>query len=594
MEYSLNWDLTCFFEKSNFELEMKQLASRIAALREPEDMEAMPKLLSTLQEIDLLLGECDAFIICLQSQNVADEQAQRWRAEFIALEATFQRFNNLFDAKLVQLDQAAFERLVKIPELSELSFILGERRQRAAKKLSLEYENLITDLSIDGYHSWGEFYPSLVSEVKIPFKQELLSFGQAENRMTDPDRNVREEIFFGLENVWKQKGPLFAQILNHIAGFRLQVYAQRGWDSPLQEPLFENRMSAETLQAMWQAVEKHKKPLVAFLQAKAKYLKLKQLAWYDIEAPLFEGESEMFSYDQGAQLIIDRFTAFHPKMGAFAKQAFLEKWIEAEDRPGKRPGGFCIQFPQSRQSRIFMTYSGTMVNLSTLAHELGHAYHTAMIEDLPRFAQHYRMNVAETASTFAEQIISDAFLQQAKTKEQKLNILADRIERSTIFLMNIHARFLFEKQFYELRKKQFLSAEELCQLMKQAQEQAFCHELSVLHPYFWAAKLHFYFTGVPFYNFPYTFGYLFSLGLYARSKKQGPSFAKSYDALLKDSGKMTVEDLAKKHLDVDLTKPHFWNEAAALAVSDVDLFLKLAADDCFDVSGLREHINTMD
>lgn len=579
MHNALRWDLNCFFSggshSKDFVGELRRLSTEIDALKGLNDSKNISVLLKALQVIDLSLGECDAFILCQQAQDAGDERANQLRAEFAALEAKFQMFNNAFDAGLAKMDASMFSALLQDPALSGIGFNLDERRLRATQKLSLEKENLITDLSVDGYHGWGELYPSLVSDVTVKLEGESLSFGQAENRLTNPKRKVREEIFHGLEKAWKQKEALFAAVLNHIAGFRLKVYSQRGWHNPLQEPLFENRMCSETLNAMWQAVEDHKKPLTVFLQAKAKLLKLDKLAWYDIEAPLIETESESISYEKGISLIIEQFTAFHPRMGAFASKTYSENWIEAEDRPGKRPGGFCVQFPKSRQSRIFMTYSGTSVNLSTLAHELGHAYHTAMVEDLPRFAQHYRMNVAETASTFAEQIISDALLQQAKTKEEKLSILSDRIERSIVFMMNIHARFLFETQFYEQRKKTFLSAEELCQLMLKSQRQAFCNELSVWHPYFWAAKLHFYFTDVPFYNFPYTFGYLFSMGLYAQGKKKGSSFALSYDALLKETGMMTVEDLARKHLGIDLTKPDFWNEAAALAVADVDLFLKL-------------------
>ncbi|MBI2812073.1 MAG: oligoendopeptidase, partial [Candidatus Melainabacteria bacterium] len=250
-------------------------------------------------------------------------------------------------------------------------------------------------------------------------------------------------------------------------------------------------------------------------------------------------------------------------------------WIEGEDRAGKRPGGFCVAFPKSRQSRIFMTYSGSLINLSTLAHELGHAYHNAMVERLPSFAQHYRMNVAETASTFAEQIVSDAFLRACKTRQEKIKILFDRVERSLMFFMNIQARFIFETQFYEQRKKGFLSAEELCKLMQAAQEKAFGNALGVWHPYFWASKLHFYFTGAPFYNFPYTFGYLFSLGIYEISKKKGPAFADQYDALLRESGMMSSEDLAKKHLGVDLTQPDFWQQAASGVLNDIDELNKL-------------------
>ncbi len=586
MNYPEKWDLDCFFSGGSrsepLHEEFEQLKIGIGSLESLKNSKSFLELVEKMQEIDAALRQCDAFILCLQSQNMGDDLANQLRAEFCVLEAKFQLFNNRFDDFLAKLDDASFHVHAVDPKLAEIRFVLEERRTRARLKLAVEKENLITELSVDGYHGWGELYPLLVGEIKIPFesegKKQELSFGQAENKMAHPDRKVREEIFSRLETAWKGKGALFAQVLNHIAGFRLQVYAQRGWSDPLQEPLFENRMSKETLLSMWSAVNEFKKPLLSFMQAKAALLGVEKLAWYDIEAPLFEGETESISYEVGAEMIIDRFEKFHPRMGRFAHRACTEKWIEAEDRPRKRPGGYCVSFPKSRQSRIFMTYSGTMVNVSTLAHELGHAYHTEMIDDLPSFAQHYRMNVAETASTFAEQIISDALLRGAKTRNEKLKILSDRIQRSVVFMMNIHARYLFETSFYEKRKAKFLSSDDLCSLMQQAQEKAYCGALAEWHPYFWAAKLHFYFTGVPFYNFPYTFGYLFSLGIYNRAKSQGSSFAKNYDALLRESGMMHVEDLAKKHLEIDLTKPDFWREACSAAVSDVDEFVKLVKE----------------
>lgn len=577
-ELSEQWNLDCFFSggshSKELAQEMQRIEKEILELSQLIGSKEIAILLDKMQEIDLALRELDAMIVCLQSQNVLDERANQLRAEFSVIEARYQVFNNEFDRQLTQLDPKTLSNDLK---LADIRFILEERLERANQKLPSDSENLITQLSIDGYHGWGDLYPTLVSEIKISIEgeEQPLSFGQAENKLCHSDRNLRQSVFFALEQSWKEKKSIFAQVLNHLSGFRLQTYALRKWNSPLQEPLFENRMQEETLGAMWVAVEQQKKPLLTFLEAKAKLLGLEKLAWYDVEAPLFEGQDRVIPYEKGASMIIDHFSKFHPRMGEFARRACTEKWIEAADRAEKRPGGYCIAFPKAKQSRIFMTYSGTMVNLSTLAHELGHAYHNAMVEDLPSFAQHYRMNVAETASTFAEQIISDALLQECKTREEKLKILADRIQRSVIFMMNIHARFLFEKQFYERRKTNFLSPEELCSLMQQSQETAYCNALSVWCPYFWASKLHFYFTTIPFYNFPYTFGYLFSLGLYSLAKKEGKSFAAKYDALLKDTGMMTVENLAQKYLGVDLTKPTFWQEAAVMATSDIEHFLKL-------------------
>lgn len=258
-----------------------------------------------------------------------------------------------------------------------------------------------------------------------------------------------------------------------------------------------------------------------------------------------------------------------------AETAFEHNWIEAEDRSGKRPGGFCTSFPISGLSRIFMTYSGTPGNVSTLAHELGHAYHGALVKELPALAQEYAMNVAETASTFAEAIVGDALLQRAQNDEEKLALLDDRLQRAVAFCMNIRARFLFETRFYDRRASGMLEAEELSELMVAAQKEAFGDALGSWHPHFWASKLHFYLTDVPFYNFPYTFGYLFSAGLVAVAERDGASFSKRYDELLRDTGVMTVEQLASHHLGVALDQSQFWKDAVARVVADVELFTEL-------------------
>jgi oligoendopeptidase F len=197
------------------------------------------------------------------------------------------------------------------------------------------------------------------------------------------------------------------------------------------------------------------------------------------------------------------------------------------------------------------------------------------MDELPELNQNYAMNVAETASTLAELIVSDALVEAAPSEQEKLALLEDKIQRSVAFFMNIHARFLFETRFYEQRKSGIVGAKQLCELMAEAQKEAYCGVLAEMHPHFWASKLHFYITDVPFYNFPYTFGYMFSSGIYAHAQKSGGNFAKEYDELLRDTGRMTVEDLASKHLGSDLTKPDFWRGAAELAVKDIELFLNM-------------------
>ncbi|WP_435367720.1 M3 family oligoendopeptidase [Mesobacillus subterraneus] len=586
--YSEVWDLEVFFqggsESPEFASHLQSAQEAISSFKKevgnwnPNDQVSEGNRLASLVEMfdgaAKKVRQAGAFVSCLQAQDTEDKKAGQLRAAVTELSASLQTALTVFDQKLAGFSTEVWDELLQSGLLNELRFVLTERRERAAERLSEQEESAINALSVDGYHGWGQMYDLLVSSTKINYKEGSLSVGQAANKLSDADRNVRKEIFTEWEKAWGEKEDFYSKTLNHLAGFRLNVYKLRGWEDVLKEPLDINRMQKETLDAMWQVISENKEPFVQFLNRKAKLLGLEKLSWFDLDAPIGTAESKM-SYQQGADFIVDNFGQFGKEMADFAKMAFENKWIEAEDRPGKAPGGFHTFFPESSQSRIFMTYSGTPSNVSTLAHELGHGFHTYAMRDLHLLNRNYAMNVAETASTFAEMIVSDASLKNSKSKEEKLSLLEDKIQRSVALLMNIHARFLFETKFYEKRKQGLVNAETLNELMKDAQTEAYGGALEEYHPLFWASKLHFYITGVPFYNFPYTFGYLFSLGIYAMAQEEGQGYEEKYIALLKDSASMTVEELAQKHLNVDLTKRDFWEKAVRMCVEDVEEFLAL-------------------
>jgi oligoendopeptidase F len=260
--------------------------------------------------------------------------------------------------------------------------------------------------------------------------------------------------------------------------------------------------------------------------------------------------------------------------------ALEKKWIEAEDRSGKADGGFCIGMNLIDQSRIFMTYGDDFGSMTTLAHELGHAYHQWVLKDKPYLSTSYPMGLAESASIFNELLVTDAALKEVDDDKQKLMLLDQILQQPFILFCNIYARFLFDSSFYKERANGVVSRERLDELMLKAQKEAFGNILDPQeghHPLFWASKLHFYITEMPFYNFPYTIGYLFAGGIYDRAVKEGSSFAPKYRSLLEDTGRMTLEDVAAKHLGLDLTKPDFWTEAVQRSVVHVDEFVKLAA-----------------
>ncbi|WNQ12588.1 M3 family oligoendopeptidase [Paenibacillus aurantius] len=593
MKQPLNptWELDSIFEGGSgspaFASFLDEIAEETAAfsgrldqaeeLPEERRAEKIPALLGSLQTILKKLREAESFAGCLAAENQSDRRAVQLGGRIKGLSAAYQSALTRFDRLLTGLPEEAFRRLLEQPPASGVAFSLEERRALAKEKLPPEQESLVNDLAVDGYHGWGDLYDTTVSRMRIPYEDNgqtvELSAGQMYNKLHTPDREKRKQLFRQWEASWEEQADFCADALNHLAGFRLALYRNRGWDSVLKEPLAINRMSEKTLDAMWGAIARSKPVLVEYLQRKAKLLGTETLDWHDVEAPI-GGSGREYSYDEGAALIVEQFRRFSPKMADFAELAFEKRWIEAEDRPGKRPGGFCTSFPVSGETRIFMTFGGTASNVSTLAHELGHAYHQYVMDDLPALAQEYAMNVAETASTFAEMIVSDAAIRQAG-EEEKLGLLEDKIQRTVAFFLNIHARLLFETRFYEERRKGLVGTERLNELMVEAQKEAFSGALGEYHPHFWAAKLHFYATDVPFYNFPYTFGYLFSAGLYAQAVKEGEGFEDRYIALLRDTASMTVEELAKKHLGVDLEQPDFWDRAVGLCVEDIHQFLEM-------------------
>ncbi|MGL4521060.1 MAG: M3 family oligoendopeptidase [Bacilli bacterium] len=541
-----------------------------------EDIERLHSYVTIVEELYNQFSNIGPFFSCLQAQNTKDTQAIQLSSSFSKNYAELTKIQTALQQLLSPIEQTLWEEFMSTPELKEISFVLSEMRDKAKDLLSYNEESLMAMLSVDGFHSWGEMYDTVVGSITIEHDGESLSVGQAFNLLSHQDAAVRKEVYEKWSKAWTGNQEHFARILNSLAGYRLAVYKLRGWEL-MKEPLSVNRMQEKTLDAMWEAAEESRPALQKFLKRKAERMGLEKLAWHDLNAPVGDIDEKM-PYEEGVDFIVTQFKKYGEKLASFTERAVSERWIEVEDRPGKRPGGFCTDFSNPKESRIFMTYSGTMDNVSTLAHELGHAFHNEAVAELHSFNTHYSMNVAETASTFAEAVVIDGAIEEASSKERKIALLETKLQSSVAYFMNIHARYLFERRFYEERSKGYVSAERLTELMKGALVETHGDSLATYEDFFWASKLHFYITGVPFYNFPYTFGYMFSQGIYALAKKEGPTFEEKYIGLLRDTARMNVEELAQTHLNVDVTEKDFWLNAVRLLEADVEEYLALTAN----------------
>lgn len=523
------------------------------------------------------LTHAGSYIHCLASEDTSNTAALQLLARIDQMRGQVDMLFTKLSSHMAQQPDDEWAALLQVDALAPIAFGLDETRDEARRKLAVEFESLIDELSVNGYHAWNRVYDQTAAraiefegEKKTPYQLQITFTSHAE-------RAMRQKAFDTFETAWADRAEVCAQALNYQAGFRLSLYNRRGWDSILTEPLFNNRLTQATVDAMWQAIEAGSSKLGDYFAAKARLLGVDKLTWYDLGAPL--GSNDLtYTFAEAGDFVVNSINAVDPAIAEFCRHAIDQQWIEAEDRSGKRAGAYCTGLPLLKESRIFMTFNGSYDTLSTLAHELGHGYHNWAMRQLPYGARFYGMAVAETASTMNEAIVLDASLKAAASQHVRLNLLNEKLSTAVSFLMNIYCRYLFELSFFEARRERFVNVAELNELMLAAQKRAHHNLLADdgYHPLFWASKLHFYITRAPFYNFPYTFGYLFSLGVYDYALKQGNDFSAQYAALLRDTGSMTTEALAQKHLGVDLTQPAFWQAAVDRALADVDDFVALS------------------
>ncbi|MDP3058796.1 MAG: M3 family metallopeptidase, partial [bacterium] len=425
-DLSPNWNLEVIFpggsESPEFAHYLELLAKDIEGLHRDllspiVGVEKWVEVIGRTQKIANKQRQAGAFISCLTAQNVKDEKARVLGNKTRQLNAAYSSVLTQLDKYILETSDLDWNELLKQDTLAPLTFNLNERRRRAKDKMSAELETLVNDLSVEGYHGWSALYDTITGRMTIPIEENgktvHLSTGQAANRLQSPDRAVREHVMQRWEEAWAKEADLCTLALNSLAGYRLSLYRHRGWDDVLFEPSDYNRMSQDTLHTMWSSITANKGRLVEFLNRKKKMLNIESLNWHDVSAPIGEVGGTV-SFSEAAKFIVNQFAKISPKMADFTKKVFENGWVEAEDRPGKRAGAFCTSFPEIEQSRVFMTFAGTMGNVTTLAHELGHAYHQGVMNDVPPMAQQYAMNVAETASTFAEMLVADAALQGAK------------------------------------------------------------------------------------------------------------------------------------------------------------------------------------
>lgn len=575
------WDLSPIFPSLDspefvqaFAVLLNDLDS-LDGLLNPAPVDADPR--ATLEEVVVRLNGVlerqdvmTAYLYGHITTNSRDDLAQSRFSELQARSVSAEKVLTRLDAWLAEQDVESL--IADSPVAAEHAYYLRRAVQRAAHLMSPAEEALAAELGPSAGSAWGRLHSNVSSQIMVELDGEhgceRLPMSEVRNLAHHADRGVRERAWRAELDAWRENALPLAAALNGVKGEVVTLARKRRWEGPLDEAVFANAIDHEILDALISEARASFPDFRRYFKLKAEALGTSALAWYDLFAPMGAPE-RVWTWPQATAFIAERFDAFSPRMGGLARRAVAENWIDAEPRAGKAGGAYCM-WVGGPDSRILQNFSDGYDGVSTLAHELGHAYHNLTQDGLKYLLRATPMCLAETASTFCETIIKDAALEGASTPEQ-IYVLEQSLQGSAQIVVDIISRFDFERAVCERRLTRELSADEFCELMLEAQEGTYGSGLDPVarHPYMWAVKGHYYRPGQSFYNFPYLFGLLFGLGLFAEARRDPAGFPERYDALLRDTGNATASDLAER-FGIDLREPSFWRAGLDVVRADID------------------------
>ena len=574
---STEWSLKEIYPSFESE-EFKRDFERFSNFREvfnsltlEDNLESIKEAIAALEEFSVLSNRLGNYINLTLTANTTDETANKYRTLFGNAYASL----NSAYTKVYKFIGSVETDITSDENLKDYEFYFAEAKKQYKHLLSDELEDVIAKFSISGGDGWEQLFEAMTSGVEGEFKGEKVTLSEIRNMAYDADAAVRKEAYETELKMYDTIKEPIAFALNNIKQQVLTETSLRGFESPLAQTLEASRMSRKTLDALLEAIREYLPQFRAYLKHKASLLGHENgLPFYDLFAPIGES-SRRFTIEESKEFLLENFKGFSEDLAQMTKEAYENNYIDFLPRKGKVGGAFCSNLPFIKQSRILTNFSGSLSDVVTIAHELGHAYHGLHIENHRVLNQEYSMPVAETASTFNENIVMNTVISEASDAE-KVALLESQLQDTTQIIVDIYSRYLFEASVFENREKSFMFSKDLEKLMLDAQKEAYGDGLDpdAMHPYMWACKPHYYSSGLSFYNFPYAFGGLFSKGLYAIYQEQPEGFVEKYQELLRATTVTSAEDTAKV-LGVDVEDSAFWKKALAQVADNIEQFIAL-------------------
>ena len=519
---------------------------------------SLKDLIAIINDLESIIGTIDPYASALLSTDTANPA-------YIAAVGKAEKACVAFSNAMTEFtaECAKREKEFDDPALADYRLFLSEVLETSRHMMSQKEEALANEMLLVSAKQWSHLQEAVTSSIASGDKTLIDLRGCASH----PDRTVRKDAFERELAILREHEVALCYALNGVKGTTLLLEKRRGWKDPLDRSCFTARITRKALSALIATLEKNLPLFRRYMTIKAKLMGLEKLDWYDTVAPVGSSDKR-YTYEEAKEIIVRAYSRFSPEMGAFAKQAFENGWIDAEPRKGKVGGAYDTSFHKAGVSRVLCNFDYTYDSVLTLAHELGHAYHDSIVLKNPALLCGYPMTLAESASIFGETVV---FTEVVKTlsKEEQLPIIESMLSSANQVCVDILSRFYFERACFAKRAEGELTAKEMCDLMIDAEEKTYGDAVAVKHPYMWAVKSHYYSEGFSFYNYPYAFGQLFALGLFKRSADD-PDFPDHYRALLSRTTTMNARDVALS-AGCDIESEAFWQESIDVLAHWIDV-----------------------
>ena len=558
---------------------IKEINAHANNLENLSVVSAIEKELKLEEQLQVLLEELFTYSSLRSATDVNDYVALNEMGKLqMALQETVSA-SVKFTKYLKDVDLESLKE--KSTLINEYYFNLKNNQNEALHMLSDKEEVLASKLSLVGSSSWSDLQGQLTANlsVKVEGFDEEMPLSAARNLAYAPDAVVRKNAYLGELKAYEKIAPSVAMALNNIKREVNIMMPLRGYNSALEKTLVQSHMKLETLNAMIDAIKEELPKFREYFKLKAKALGHNNgLPFYEIFAPMGALTKE-YSVDEAKQLVLDVYKSFSDSLYNLGKDAFLNNWIDWLPKAGKSGGAFCAGLNNHDQSRVLTNFTGSLGDVQTLAHELGHAYHGRVTCSNAILNRDYPMPLAETASIFCQTLMAKKMINDLSDKLEKLTVVEQSLQEDTQCIVDILSRFLFESKVFAKDIAQPLSENDMCNMMLEAQDESYGDGLDkeFKHPYMWLCKSHYYSAGLNFYNWPYAFGLLYGKGLYKEYLKDKDTFVANYDQMLRNTGFMSVEDVASS-MGIDITKKEFWLESLRFIEEDIDLFESLLKD----------------